>query len=208
MARHCPGRSSTMRRAATYGMILVVLSCTGAVAQDRAVERARPTRPWGESVGHWSATGQQGAVVAGGPEAVDAGLAILKGGGNAIDAAVGTLLALSVTDANQFCFGGEVPLLIYDASRRVVEVIAGQGAAPRLPTREHFAERGGIPGSGPEAAAVPAALDACLTALDRYGTRTFAEVAAPALAILDRHEQAWHAELARTIRRLIEAEST
>jgi gamma-glutamyltranspeptidase/glutathione hydrolase len=144
--------------------------------------------------------------VAGGPEAVEAGLAVLKDGGNAIDAAVATLLALTVTDANQFCFGGEVPIMVYEARRGVVEVLAGQGAAPRLATREHFEARGGIPGSGPEAAAVPAALDACLTALDRYGTRRFRDVAAPALAILDRQEQPWHADLARTIRRLIEAE--
>ena len=163
-----------------------------------------------DNAGKASATGRQrvgmGWSWLEGPEAVDAGILILKGGGNAIDAAVATLLALTVTDANQFCFGGEVPLLIYDASRHVVEVVAGQGTAPRLATREYFAEHGGIPGSGPAAAAVPAALDACLTALDRYGTRTFAEVAAPALAVLERHEHAWHADLARTVRQLIAAE--
>ena len=89
---------------------------------------------------------------------------------------------------------------------KLVEVISGQGAAPRLATREYFASRGGIPGSGIEPAAVPAALDACLTVLDRYGTRTFADVAAPTLAILDRHQADWHADLAVTLRRLIEAE--
>src|SRR5436189_130173 len=81
----------------------------------------------------------------------------------------------------------------------VGDVLAGQGAAPRLATREHFEARGGIPGSGPEAAAVPAALDACLTALDRSGTLRFRQAAAPALAILDRGEEPWHADLARTI---------
>jgi Gamma-glutamyltranspeptidase len=97
-----------------------------------------------------------------------------------------------------------VPILVYDARRRVVEAIAGQGAAPRLATREHFAKKG-IPGSGIEAAAVPATLGACLTLLDRYGTRTLADVAAT-LAILDRHEHDWHTALAKTQRRLIEAE--
>jgi gamma-glutamyltranspeptidase/glutathione hydrolase len=53
---------------------------------------------------------------------------------------------------------------------------------------------------------VPAPLDAYVTLLDRYGTMRFAQVAAPALRILDRHEKDWHAKLARTIRRLIEAE--
>src|SRR5438105_65814 len=55
-------------------------------------------------------------------------------------------------------------------------------------------------------AAVPGACDACLTALDRYGTLRCAEAVAPALRLLDRHERDWHADLARTLRRLIEAE--
>src|SRR5882672_7045601 len=100
------------------------------------------------------ATGRQGAVSAGGAEAVAAGLEILKRGGNATDAAAATILALSVTDSGGFCFGGEVPILVYDARRKVVEVLAGQGVAPRLATREHFA-RSGIPGSGIEPSAVP-----------------------------------------------------
>src|SRR6266540_4843431 len=87
----------------------------------------------------WSASGKRGAVAAGGAEAVAAGMEVLKAGGNAIDAAVATILALSVTDSSAFCFGGEVPILVYDAKRRVVEVLCGQGAAPRLATRERFA---------------------------------------------------------------------
>ena len=118
-------------------------------------------------------------------------------------------LALSVTDANQFCFGGEVPILYYDAKRGDVEVIAGQGTAPRLATRKHFADKGPtIPLRGIESAAVPAALDACLTLLDRNGTRTFAETAAPTLQILERSEQPWHADLTRTMQTLIAAEKT
>jgi gamma-glutamyltranspeptidase/glutathione hydrolase len=154
----------------------------------------------------WKASGTHGAVCAGGQGAVDAGLTLLRQGGNAVDGAVATILALSVTDSTAFCFGGEVPILIYDAKRRTVEVLCGLGTAPRLATREHFAGKGGIPGKGVEAAAVPGALDACLTALDRFGTKTFAEAAAPALALLDRHEKEWHADLAKTLRRLIDAE--
>src|SRR5215813_14058560 len=154
--------------------------------------------------GDWKASGTKGAVAAGGKEAVDAGLEILKSGGNAADAAA-TILALSVTDSGAFCFGGEVPVLVYDARRKVVEVLCGLGTAPRLATREHFA-KSGIPGKGAEPSAVPGALDACLTALDRYGTKTFAEVVAPTLRLLDRKQKPWHADLARTLRRLIDAE--
>src|SRR5215831_6676694 len=82
----------------------------------------------------WRATGMQGAVAAGGQGSVGAGIEILKSGGNAADAAVATILALSVTDSTQFCFGGEVPILVYDARRQVVEVLCGLGTAPRLAT--------------------------------------------------------------------------
>jgi gamma-glutamyltranspeptidase/glutathione hydrolase len=134
-------------------------------------------------------------------------MAILRNDGNAVDAAVATILALSVTDATSFCFGGEVPILIYDAQRGTVEVIAGQGAAPRLATLDYFTQRGDIPAKGIEPAAVPAVVDACVKALDRSGTRTFAQVAAPTLQLLDRGAKDWHPNLARTLRRLIAAEA-
>jgi gamma-glutamyltranspeptidase / glutathione hydrolase len=156
--------------------------------------------------GTWHASGTRGAVAAGGQGAVDAGIATLKAGGNAADAAAATILALSVTDSSAFCFGGEVPILVYDAKRGVVEVLVGLGAAPKLATREHFVKRGGIPNEGIEAAAVPGAFDAVLTCLDRYGTKTFAQVVEPTLALLDKGSKGWHSDLARTIRRLIDAE--
>lgn len=187
---------------------LCLLAPLPAIAEEAKPEVARPTAPRGPTVGKWSATSTGGMVVAGGAEAVDAGIETLASGGNAADAAAAVILALSVTDANQFCFGGEVPILAYSADRRLVETIAGQGAAPRLATREHFASLGGIPKTGLAPAAVPATLDACLTLLDRHGSKSFAEAATPALRILDRHEHAWHAALATTLRRIIAAEST
>src|SRR5437763_16518544 len=96
----------------------------------------------------WEARGTHGAVAAGGRDAVAAGLETLKRGGNAADAAAATILALSVTDATSFCFGGEVPILVYDARTKGVAAIAGQWAAPRLATRDSFTRRCGIPLTG------------------------------------------------------------
>src|SRR4051812_3425962 len=91
----------------------------------------------GEQKGPWHAAGKHGVVAAGGKEAVDAGVEIMRGGGNAVDGAVATIFALTVTDAKQVCFGGEVPIVVFDPNRKVVEVLAGLGAAPRLATREY-----------------------------------------------------------------------
>ena len=167
-----------------------------------------PARAQTPRADDWHAVGKKGGVSAGGRDAVAAGLSILKAGGNAADAAAATILALSVTDSNAFCFGGEVPILVFDPRRGSVEVLCGQGVAPRLATREHFARAGGIPGKGVEPAAVPGAFDACLTLLERYGTRRFADVVEPALQLLDRKAKDWHSDLAGTLRRLIEAERT
>jgi gamma-glutamyltranspeptidase / glutathione hydrolase len=170
-----------------------------------ATQKAAPAPAYKD----WYGVGTKGAVAAGGRGAVAAGIEILNRGGNAADAAAATILALSVTDSRSFCFGGEVPIMVYDARTKGVTVIAGQGAAPRLATREEFVRRGGIPLKGIEAAAVPAALDACLTLLDRFGTMTFAQVVNPTRLILARPQrrEPWHADFARTLDTLVAAEA-
>ncbi len=188
-----------MTRLASLCLISAFLWNTSALAQGKKFKK-NPNPDIG-----FQATGKNGAVCAGGAEAVAAGIGILKKGGNAADGAVATILALTVTDSERVCFGGEVPIMFYDAKRNAVELLCGLGTAPRLATREYF-EKKGIPKKGIESAAVPGLVDACITALDRFGTISFADAAAPTLAILDRHEKPWHADLAKTIRYMIVAE--
>lgn len=154
----------------------------------------------------WHVSGKRGVVVAGPEGSAEAGLEMLLKGGNAADAVVATILALSVVDSGVFCFGGEVPILFYEAERGVVDSISGMGVAPALATREYFQKAGGIKGRTSASAAVPAVLDACLVLLDRYGTMKFADVTVPVLRILNRKEKTWHSNLAATLRRLIQAE--
>ncbi len=190
-----------------FSRVLLLSVIGGFLASGVARAQGHPSAEIPRNAGTWEASGRQGAVVAGGAGAVDAGLELLKHGGNAADAAAATILALTVTDATSACFGGEVPILFYDAKTGAIEVIAGQGAAPELATPEFFTAKGGIPDKGLTPAAVPATLDACLVLLDRHGVGTFAQAAAPMLRLLDPHEKPWHADLARTIRRLTDAES-
>src|SRR5689334_22122569 len=137
--------------------------------------------------------GKRGAVAGGQPLSVEAGLRILQRGGNAVDAGVATILAASVIEFSHFSFGGEVPILIKLKSQKVV-VIEGMGQAPAKATREFFVNRsdsagakkaGLIPSTGPLAATVPGVLDACITALDHFGTKSLAEVMEPAIQLAD-----------------------
>lgn len=145
----------------------------------------------GQEIGA-AASGKNGIVAAGKPEAVAAGTAILQAGGNAADAAVATLLALSVKHIGAFCIGGEVPLMIYDAKKREVKVLAGQGAAPKDSLALAWYYKNGIPGDDIRAAAVPAVIDLCVTALSSYGTMSFEQVAAPVLALLEAGGSNWY----------------
>ena len=155
----------------------------------------------------WRASGRGGAVAAGGAEAVQAGIDLLAQGGNAADAAAATIMALSITDHGLFAIGGEAPFMIYDADRRQVEVLSGLGRAPQDAKAIEWYLANGIPTDGDiKAAPVPAALGLCVTALMRYGTKSFADAAAPALALLDAGGRDWYERLARTLRRMAEAE--
>ncbi|XZE18511.1 gamma-glutamyltransferase family protein [Pirellulaceae bacterium SH449] len=169
-----------------FSSMLSVAIATGTLYSQDADEPASPASD-GVVRSNGLAQGKQGAIVTGSTQSRDAGLAMLQQGGNAIDAAVASLLVQSVVENQLFCFGSEVPIIVYDAERKVVEVIVGQGAAPRLATPEWFHEnrKGLIQGRGDIAnAVVPGFLDACLTALDRYGSRSFTECAQSMLTIL------------------------
>ena len=169
--------------------------------QNRLQERSNPPEI------SWKASGTGGVVVAGGREAVAAGSDVLAKGGNAADAAVTTLLALSITDFGQYCIGAEVPFMIYDARSREVKVLSGIGTAPQAPDAIKWYYTHGIPANGSiKAAPVPAVLSLCFAALQLYGTKTFEEVVAPALVLLDAGGQDWYMGLGITFRKLVETE--
>ena len=156
----------------------------------------------------WNAVSPHGVVAAGSAEAVAAGISSLAAGGNAADAAVATILALTVTEHGQCSIGGEVPLLIYDAKGHQVKSLSGQGRAPLSREAVDWYLKHGIPGDGDiKMAPVPSVVDLCVTTLQRYGTRTLAEVVAPTLALLDRGTEPWSAKLAVTLRRLLADEA-
>jgi gamma-glutamyltranspeptidase / glutathione hydrolase len=155
----------------------------------------------------WKAVSRTGVVAAGGEEAIAAGIRILEHGGNAADAAAGTIFALNVTDHGDCSIGGEVPLLIYDAKRGEVKSLCGQGRAPLSQDAIDWYMANGIPGGGDiKMAPVPSVVDLCLTTLSVYGTRSFEQIIAPTLELLDSGSEEWHPKLAHTLRRMVAEE--
>jgi len=122
---------------------------------------------------------------------VEAGFRMLAQGGNAIDAGVASVLAAAVTEQSRFGLGGEMPLLIKQPDKPVI-AISGVGTAPAKATVEYYSKRKAepweepgrlppIPSQGILAATVPGVFDGLMLALDRFGTMSFAQVAAPAI---------------------------
>ena len=129
--------------------------------------------------------GTHGAVAANSHLSVNAGVDVLKAGGNAIDAAVAASFVEGLVNPQMHTIGGECPMLIRLAGESRVIAVNGNMAAPRKATPEAFRARGlpDVPEAGILAAGVPAAFSALLTALQRWGTMSLREVIAPALEL-------------------------
>jgi gamma-glutamyltranspeptidase len=114
--------------------------------------------------------------------AAEAGFRILEAGGNAIDAGVAAGIALGVVQPEYVNFGGVAPIMIYSAAEDRVFTIPGLGTWPKTIERDHFKKHhaGKIP-QGVLRTVVPAAPDAWISALGRFGTMSFGDVAQSAI---------------------------
>jgi gamma-glutamyltranspeptidase/glutathione hydrolase len=131
-------------------------------------------------------------ATAGTPLTTAAAIRVLQKGGNAIDAGVAAAVAAAVVEPTaSYSLPTEVTALIYDAKRRQIVAVNGQGCAPRKATIEFFRSRGKtlIPvGPGPDAPlafTLPGTIDAWALALEHYGRLSLAEVLEPAIEYAD-----------------------
>jgi gamma-glutamyltranspeptidase/glutathione hydrolase len=144
-------------------------------------------------------TGRNGAVAATNFQATQAGLAVLANGGNAADAAVAVQLALGVAQPESNGLGGGCFIVVYEAATGEVVTIDGREEAPAAFHRHVYcADKScgedpactscpaGALGfqdrfTGGLAVGVPGTLAAAMRLLSDHGTRSFADVAAPAI---------------------------
>jgi gamma-glutamyltranspeptidase/glutathione hydrolase len=125
--------------------------------------------------------GSRGMVAASQPLAAQAGLAILKMGGNAVDAAIATAAALTVVEPTGNGLGSDAFALIWEGGK--LHGINGSGYAPRACTRDTYRSKGWeqVPTYGWPAVTVPGAVATWCELSQKMGRLPLKDVLAPAI---------------------------
>jgi len=139
----------------------------------------------------------RGMIVCPQPAAAEAGLEVLRRGGNAVDAAVTTAFCQGVIDPQMCGVGGSGMMTVHRAGTGVTEVIefharAGGAIRPdqweRIFVREsadryNYVVEGGVNDAGHQSVAVPGTVAGLALALERHGTLDWAQTLKPAIAM-------------------------
>src|SRR5215813_4343988 len=150
-----------------------------------AIAAATPFVDWFDDVrtGRSVVRASQGMVATSQPLASQAGLDVLKRGGNAVDASIAMAAVLNVTEPNMTGVGGDAFMMIYSAKTKKLEGLNASGRAPRALTLDYFTSRkmAQMPTNGMEPVTVPGAFDGWVTLLEKHGTMKLADLLAPAI---------------------------
>ena len=142
---------------------------------------------------HSETMARNGMVTTSQPLAAEAGLDILKQGGNAVDAAVATAAVLNLMEPMNTGLAGDLFAIIYTAADHQLHVLNASGMAPSGLTIEFMNSHGyeydpenygpgsGMPKHGVLDVTVPGAAWGWQEVLDKYGTMTFKETLTPAI---------------------------
>ncbi len=119
------------------------------------------------------------AVAASQPLAAAAGLQMLRSGGNAVDAALATAIALTVVEPCNNGVGSDAFAIVWDG--RQLHGLNGSGRSPATWTAERFRGRATMPVQGWDAVTVPGAVSAWVALSERFGKLPFAALFEPAV---------------------------
>lgn len=128
--------------------------------------------------------GKQGMVCTSQTLAAQAGLDILKKGGNAVDAILATAMCMTVLEPTSNGLGSDAFALYWDNKTKKLYGLNGSGYAPQAMTVEAMQERGytdKIADRGWDSVTVPGAVSSWATLHERFGCLPFAELFAPAI---------------------------
>jgi gamma-glutamyltranspeptidase/glutathione hydrolase len=134
-------------------------------------------------------TAKHHMVVAANQLAAEAGLAILRKGGSAVDAGIATQMVLNLVEPQSSGIGGGAFILYWDKRKNELASIDGRETAPKAATPELFLDKDGKPlpredamGSG-LSVGVPGVLAALKLAHDKYGKLPWADLFEPAITL-------------------------
>jgi gamma-glutamyltranspeptidase/glutathione hydrolase len=121
----------------------------------------------------------QNVVATSQPLAAQAGLHMLRTGGNAVDAAIASAIALTVVEPTSNGIGGDAFAIVWDG--RSLHGLNGSGRAPRLLSRHLFRGMKSMPTKGWGTVTVPGAVEAWAALAERFGRLPFATLFEPAI---------------------------
>lgn len=137
--------------------------------------------PTGEADRGKRLVAENGMVSSAHPLASEAGLKMLKEGGNAVDAAVATAFALNVVEPNMSGIGGGGSMLIWNQDRKEADYLDYYTAKRAETYRDiNYAEIE-KDDSNLLSVGIPGTVDGLLQALEKHGTMTREQVMAPAI---------------------------
>ncbi|HET7037458.1 MAG TPA: gamma-glutamyltransferase [Thermomicrobiaceae bacterium] len=117
-----------------------------------------------------------------------AGLDVLRGGGNAVDAAIAANAVLTVVYPHMCALGGDLFALIWDPRAQQLAALNASGRSPAGQTIAALHDLGyqAMPDRGPQTVTVPGAVDGWATLLDRYGSWPLSTLLQAAIAYAER----------------------
>jgi gamma-glutamyltranspeptidase/glutathione hydrolase len=158
-------------------VILLVLVLVPTVVQaERHTPRARRS---GRSV----VMAPSGMVATSHPLAAQAGLDVLRQGGNAVDAAIAANAALGLVEPMSCGIGGDLFAIVWDAKTQKLHGLNASGRSPYKATREFFAAKGldEIPETGALSWSVPGCVDGWEVLRKRFGTMSLDRLLTPSI---------------------------
>jgi len=171
-------------RPGTTAWLLALTIAAGAgliIGRETLMAHDRPSGPLHKS--RSAVVARNGMAATSQPLATAAALRVLRDGGNAVDAAIAANAVLGVVEPMSCGPGGDLFAIVWDAKTRKLHGLNATGRAPYAADRALFRDRrlAAIPTHGPLSWSVPGCVDGWAQLQARFGSKSLAEVLAPAI---------------------------